>query len=147
MKQNIIHFFEVKEPSTEYIERINRLIRQLSPTANNITQNDMETLAKSTDSHLYLMTVDEEIAAMCTLATYWAPTGRKAWIEDVVVDEKYRGMKLGRMIVENVINEAHKYAPCTLMLTSRPTRIAANALYKSAGFDRKDTNVYRMVIA
>ena len=147
MKQNIIHFFEVKEPSAEYTERINRLIGQLSPTASHITQNDMETLVKSSDSHLYLMTVDEEIAAMCTLATYLAPTGRKAWIEDVVVDERYRGMKLGRMIVENVINEAHKYAPCTLMLTSRPTRIAANALYKSVGFDRKDTNVYRMVIA
>ena len=141
-----IHFFEVKEPSPGYLEKTNSLIRQLSPTASPITQNDMEVLVGSSDSHLYFLAVDGEIAAMCTLAAYPAPTGRKAWIEDVVVDEKYRGTGLGRMIVENVIREARQYAPCTLMLTSRPARTAANTLYKTTGFERKETNVYRMTI-
>ena len=139
-----IRFFEVKDPSTGYLTKINRLVEQLSSTAEPITQSDFEAIVGSGNIHLYLMAVDGEIAAMCTLATYQAPTGRKVWIEDVVVDEKYRGRKLGRILVENAIRESHQYAPCTLMLTSRPSRTAANMLYKSAGFTTKETNVYRM---
>lgn len=30
------------------------------------------------------------------------------------------------------------------MLTSNPTRIAANKLYQKLGFEQKQTNVYRM---
>ena len=83
---------------------------------------------------------------MCTLATYLAPTGRKAWIEDVVVDSQMRGQKLGRQLIDRVVDEARRLAPCSLMLTSRPARVAANALYKSAGFEQRETNVYKRVL-
>ena len=86
---------------------------------------------------------DARIVAMCTLATYLAPTGRKAWIEDVVVDSQMRGQKLGRLLIDRVVDEARRLAPCSLMLTSRPARVAANALYKSAGFEQRETNVYK----
>ena len=123
---------------------INKLIQQLSLTAEPMTSEQLERLIASNASHLYIAIKGEEIIGMCTLALYDAPTGRKAWIEDVVVDAGARGTGLGRRLVAHAIEEAHRYAPTTLMLTSRSSRIAANRLYQTIGFERKETNVYRM---
>jgi ribosomal protein S18 acetylase RimI-like enzyme len=63
------------------------------------------------------------------------------------VSNEYRGRGLGRKIVEYAIEYCKKhYAPCTLMLTSNPKRVAANELYRSSGFEPKQTNVYKMTI-
>lgn len=140
-----IDFFEVKEAREEILESVNLLLPQLSSTAKPLNQDEFKRLVDSHNSQLYLISVDGQIAGMCTLATYQIPTGYRAWIEDVVVDKEFRGMKLGRTLIEKVIEEVRKTKPCTLMLTSRPSRIAANALYQSAGFERKETNVYKMV--
>ena len=139
-----IDFFEVKEAREEILESVNRLLPQLSPTAKPLISDEFKLLVDSHNSHLYLISVNGRIVGMCTLATYQIPTGHRAWIEDVVVDKDFRGMKLGRTLIEKVIEEVQKTIPCTLMLTSRPSRVAANALYQSAGFERKDTNVYKM---
>ena len=83
---------------------------------------------------------------MLTLGEYLAPTGRKMWIEDVVVDTAVRGHSFGRAMVEHTIEYAKGLGSGTLMLTSRPSRITANALYRSCEFEQKETNVYRMDI-
>ena len=141
-----ILFFEINEPLPEYVTSINRLIRQLSTNAKELSVDDLAIIVNDCNSHLYLLSVDGTIAGMCTLAVYNAPTGRKAWIEDVVVDSEYRGNRLGRLLVDKTIGECRRFAPCTLMLTSRPARVAANCMYKSAGFNNKTTNVYTMKI-
>ena len=143
-ENRIVDFLEVKVASEELLVSVNRLLPQLSPTAKPLTSEEFKQLVDSHNSRLYLIRVDGIIAGMCTLATYQIPTGHRAWIEDVVVDKEFRGMKLGRTLIEKVIEEVRKTSPCTLMLTSRPSRVAANALYQSAGFERKDTNVYKM---
>jgi ribosomal protein S18 acetylase RimI-like enzyme len=66
------------------------------------------------------------------------------WIEDVVVDKSMRGYSIGRKLVEHAIGFAKSLGSGTLMLTSRSTRVAANALYQSCGFLIKETNLYRM---
>lgn len=142
----IVDFFEVREAREEILLSVNRLLPQLSSTAKPLTTEGLRQLVSSPNSRLYLIRVDGRIAGMCTLATYQILTGNRAWIEDVVVDKDFRGMKLGRALIENVIEEVRKTSPCTLMLTSRPSRVAANALYQSAGFERKETNVYKMEI-
>jgi ribosomal protein S18 acetylase RimI-like enzyme len=80
---------------------------------------------------------------MLTLASYLAPTGRKWWIEDVVVDERYRGCGIGQALVENAALEVHNHGGGSLLLTSRPSREAANRLYQRAGFEKRETNVYK----
>lgn len=141
-----ISFFEIKDFSEDILESLNSLLPQLSTTANPLTEEGLKAIISSSSSHLYALSVDGQIAAMCTLATYLAPTGRKAWIEDVVVDNQFRGKHLGKLIVEKTIEEAKQYAPCSLMLTSRPARVAANKLYQSVGFEQRQTNVYRIKI-
>lgn len=156
-----IKFFEIKEYSHSLLARLNALLAQLSSTAAPMTPAALQALIAAPDSHLYALAAMPEgaadagcpaaddvthIVAMCTLATYLAPTGRKAWIEDVVVDSQMRGQKLGRLLIDRVVDEARRLAPCSLMLTSRPARVAANALYKSAGFEQRETNVYKRVL-
>lgn len=87
---------------------------------------------------------DQEIAGMLTVGIYHSPTGGKAWIEDVVVDEKYRGQGLSKQLVTHAVRFVKEQGIPLIMLTSNPTRIAANKLYQKLGFEQKQTNVYRM---
>ena len=61
-----------------------------------------------------------------------------------MVDEAYRGKALGRKLVDYAIGLARERGIQVLMLTSKPKRVAANALYRSVGFESKETNVYKM---
>ena len=87
------------------------------------------------------------IAGCASLCVTASPTGCKAHIEDVVVLSSYRGQQLGRRLMEHVLGYARKELPAgtKIYLTSRPHRVAANALYQSLGFRRKETNVYEII--
>ena len=90
---------------------------------------------------------DKHIVGAATLCVYESPTGRKASIEDVVVLPSYRGQGIGRTLLQRIIDFAGtKLSPIDLRLTSNPSRTEANALYQALGFEKRDTNVYRMVI-
>lgn len=141
-----LEIFEVCEASASYVEPVNRLLAQLSSSGHCITLEQLQALADSPASHLFLAKSGGEIVAMLTLGEYLAPTGRKMWIEDVVVDSAARGRSIGRAMVEFAIAYARGLGSGVLMLTSRPSRVAANALYRSCDFEPKETNVYKMNI-
>ena len=144
MKQ--LEIFEVTEACACYVEPMNRLLAQLSSSGISITLEQLQELVANKASHLFLARYNGAIVAMLTLGEYLAPTGRKMWIEDVVVDTAARGHSFGRAMVEYAIEYAKGLGCGTLMLTSRPSRITANALYRSCEFEQKETNVYRMDI-
>lgn len=141
---NEIRIFEVAEATDANVATINRLLRQLSSSPVSFTSRDLSELICSSSSHLFFAESVGNAVGMLTLGEYLAPTGRKLWIEDVVVDESMRGCSIGRMLVEHAIAFAKEKGCGTLMLTSRPSRVAANALYRSCGFLLKETNMYRM---
>ena len=141
---NDIRIFEVTEANDVYVAAVNRLLVQLSSSPVVFTSDSLKDIVESSSSHLFFAECDGDVAGMLTLGGYLAPTGRKLWIEDVVVDEAMRGRSLGRMLVEHAIGFAKELGKSTLMLTSRPSRIAANSLYRSCGFEPKETNMYRM---
>ena len=87
----------------------------------------------------------KRIVGCATLCVYESPTGRKASVEDVVVASAYRGQGIGRTLLQRIIDFAgSKLSPIDLHLTSNPSREEANALYQSLGFEKRDTNVYKM---
>lgn len=139
-----VSVYELKEAVTALVEPINRLLRQLSSSPHQFTLDSLEAIVQSANSHLFIAEVDGVVAGMLTLCDYLAPTGRKMWIEDVVVDEAARGRSIGRLLVNTAIEYAKSIGPGTLMLTSRPSREVANALYRSCGFVFKETNNYKM---
>lgn len=137
-------FIEIDDLKPDYLEAINRLIAQLSTSSHPFTEAELNSLIASPQSHLYALEYDEKIIGMVTLCIYQCPTGRKAWIEDVVVDQNHRGKGYGKLMVRKAMEECQNRGNVTLMLTSRPSRIVANQLYQSLGFEKRETNVYKM---
>lgn len=95
---------------------------------------------------LFLAHLDGRIVGSLTLAVFPIPTGVRAWIEDVVVDEGVRGHGVGEELNRAALERARSLGAITVDLTSRPSREAANRLYKRLGFVERDTNVYRYEI-
>lgn len=141
-----VEIYELLEVDDSLLVSVNRLLGQLSSSPVVFGMEQLEALVSSSASHLFIAKCDGEVAGMLTLGEYLAPTGRKMWIEDVVVDEAARGRSIGRMLVEYAISFSRKLGGGALMLTSRPARVAANQLYRSCGFELKETNLYRMPI-
>jgi len=84
-----------------------------------------------------------EVIGTLTLVLFRIPTGIRAWIEDVVVDEGARGSGVGRSLNEAAVKRALAAGAVTVDLTSRPSREDANRLYRKLGFEPRQTNVYR----
>jgi ribosomal protein S18 acetylase RimI-like enzyme len=82
---------------------------------------------------------------MLTLIVFRIPTGVRAWIEDVVVDETARGRGVGEALSQEAVRRALALGARTVELTSRPSREAANRLYQRLGFVRRDSNLYRYI--
>lgn len=139
-----LEIFELKEVCNSYVEPVNRLLAQLSSSGACIDAEQLKALVECGASHLFLAKYKGEVVGMLTLGEYLAPTGRKMWIEDVVVDAAARGLSIGRAMVEHAIGYAKGLGGGALMLTSRPSRVAANNLYRSCEFEQKETNVYKM---
>jgi GNAT superfamily N-acetyltransferase len=135
---------EIKTYSPEYHEAMQRFLNQLTTSPMVLTESMFHQLLASENSHLFFIMKDEQIAGMLTVGIYYSPTGGKAWIEDVVVDETFRGQGLSKQLVAHAIEFVKSQQIPLLMLTSNPKRIAANKLYQTMGFERKETNVYRM---
>ncbi|WP_051697599.1 GNAT family N-acetyltransferase [Prevotella sp. 10(H)] len=141
-----IEITEIGEFSKQAFEAVRKLTATLIPDAETFfTESYFKEILQSDNSHLFLILVNKDIAGMLTLGIYNSPTGKKAWIEDVVVDESFQGKGLGRSIVQYAVKFAEEAGVDTLMLTSRPSRVAANKLYQSLDFVMKETNVYRIV--
>jgi len=86
------------------------------------------------------------IVGVSTLAVFPTPTGRRAWVEDVITDEAARGQGVGEALTRAMLDRARELGCVTVDLTSRPSREAANRLYRRVGFEARDTNVYRKVL-
>ena len=94
---------KIKEFSNEYLDAIQILIRLLTSEPLQFTEADLRKLLASDSSHLFLLMDDNDVVGILTVGIYRSPTGTKAWIEDVVVDEVYRRMGLGRMLTQHAI--------------------------------------------
>ncbi len=77
-----------------------------------------------------------------TLVWYDVPSGRKAWVEDVVVDAAARGCGAGEALVKAATEHAARIGAAKVMLTSNPAREAARALYRKIGFEEAGTTVF-----
>lgn len=135
---------EIHNYTPEYLEIVQQFLNQLTSHPMVLTEDAFKKLLADTSSHLFFLLKDNEIAGMLTVGIYQSPTGSKAWIEDVVIDNAFRGQGLSKPFLKYAIEFVRQQGIPLLMLTSNPKRIAANNLYQSLGFERKETNVYRM---
>ena len=135
---------EVTEPFDELAPAMAALVGQLSRSSPPPSADEVEEIVRSPACHLLLAhDPDGTIVGMLTLAVFRIPTGLRAWIEDVVVDEAARGKGVGAALTNAAIRLANERGARTVDLTSRPSREAANRLYQRLGFVERETNVYR----
>lgn len=129
--------------SESQFSQLHLLMIQLSERIN-LQFSELQNVIDDPNAFLYVMTDGDRIIGCATLCCFHSPTGLKASIEDVVVHSDYRGRHLGRQLMTYILNQARTMAPIELHLTSKPKRVAANKLYQSLGFQRKETNFYTL---
>jgi ribosomal protein S18 acetylase RimI-like enzyme len=133
---------EVAERATqEVLDGLNRILPQLSSSAPPLTLAQLDEIC--VNDTVFIARDSGVIVGSLTLVIFRLPTGLRAWIEDVVVDEAARGKGVGEKLNKAAIKATFDSGARTLDLTSRPSREAANRLYQKLGFKARETNVYR----
>jgi ribosomal protein S18 acetylase RimI-like enzyme len=128
----------------ELVEAFARLIPQLSSSSPPPDEAALRQIVASPASHL-LVARDAEgrVVGSLTLAVFPIPSGLRAWIEDVVVDQDAGRQGIGTALTRSALDRAGELGATRVDLTSRPSREAANRLYRGLGFVPRETNVYR----
>ncbi|WP_419925051.1 GNAT family N-acetyltransferase [Candidatus Poriferisocius sp.] len=138
-----VEITEATAATAELVDAFERLTPQLSSSNPPPSADALEAIATSGATRLLIARADGAIVGSLTLVLVRIPTGLRAVIEDVVVDEQVRGQGVGRALNEAALGLARDAGAATVDLTSRPSREAANRLYLRLGFMVRDTNVYR----
>jgi ribosomal protein S18 acetylase RimI-like enzyme len=134
------------EVTDELVASLNQLLPQLSTNAVALNAADVDALVASASTVVFVARVEGRIVGSLTLVVFPIPTGRRAWIEDVVVDGAARGKGVGEALTNAAIAESRRRGARSLDLTTRPSREAANRLYARLGFELRETNVYRLLL-
>jgi ribosomal protein S18 acetylase RimI-like enzyme len=135
---------EAKAVTPELVAAFRQLTPQLSRTAPAPGGHELAEMVRSPATVLLMARdPDKGLIGSLTLVLFRIPTGVRAWIEDVVVDEASRGRGVAEVLCREALNRASAAGARTVDLTSRPSRESANRLYRRLGFVERQTNVYR----
>ena len=131
----------------ELVSAMQRLVPQLSKSNPPPTLGQLHEIVQSDAADLFVAHADDgAVLGSATLVTFRIPTGMRAWIEDVVVDDNARGQGVAAALTQAMLERARARGCVTVDLTSRPSREAANRLYQKLGFAQRETNVYRYTL-
>jgi ribosomal protein S18 acetylase RimI-like enzyme len=129
------------------VDAVEHLVPQVSRSNSPPTIAELGDVVSAPATDLFIAIADGgAIVGMATLVNFRIPSGMRAWIEDVVVDEAGRGQGVGTALTQAMVARARELGCRTVDLTSRPHREAANRLYRREGFEQRDTNVYRLTL-
>jgi ribosomal protein S18 acetylase RimI-like enzyme len=134
---------EATAVTDELVDAFRRLVPQLSSSSPPPGERELEEMVTAPGTFVLVARGDKAIVGSLTLVVFRIPTGMRAWIEDVVVDESARGQGVGEALNRFALDIARREGCKTVDLTSRPSREAANRLYERLGFAARDTNVWR----
>lgn len=141
-----MHIERMREVTDEIIAAFEKLMPQLTHHLPAPTRGELQEMAASQVTYVFFARLPDEhgqIVGSATLGIYRTPTGLHAWIEDVVVDRSARRQGIGKALTEACLEQARALGLREVNLTSRSARCAANLLYQSMGFIRRETNLYR----
>ena len=139
---------QIKKYSKEFVGEINNLLKQLNEASSPLEENGLKAFLASPASRLFAAKklYDEKIIGMVTLVVISTPFGKKGLLEAIVVDRKYRGHGIATKLIDTLVNQARKEGVSHIDFTSNPKRVEANRLYEHLGFEKRNTNVYRLHI-
>ena len=128
---------EIRKYEDKDFERVNEIVLKSFgyERANVHDERSHEFVACIDDTVVGYMILNEMIDIIKNKKTYH--------IDYVCVDPEYRGQKIGKTMMDYVIDYAKKEGGSRIELTSNPTRVAAHKLYENCGFIKRDTDVFR----
>jgi ribosomal protein S18 acetylase RimI-like enzyme len=132
----------VTEADDALAAAVARLVPQLSPKRQAAGLAELAELVATPGTSLIIARDGADVVGMLTLIVYRVPTGVRAWIHDVVVDETARGRGVGEALAREALGLAESAGAVSVELTTRQEREAANRLYRRLGFELRETNVY-----
>lgn len=142
----MMEIVELHTLSEQNIQDLLALMKVLDG-ARTVTKADLQATAACPQTHLFAAIEDGRILGTASLCLTYHTLGRKGGVEDVVVSPEARGRHIGRQLMTHIIDFARQeLRPIELHLTSRPSREKANHLYQAIGFQRHETNVYKLQI-
>lgn len=130
----------------ETMQQVDSLLHMLSPQSQPVESSRLRSLIEEERLHLFVCRDDNAgIMGMLTLTCCPTLARDRYWIEDVIVDEAFRGQGAGRALLRAAVGYARQElkASC-IYLTSNPSRVQARALYRSEGFEEYETGVFRI---
>ncbi len=139
--------FRLKIADRKIWRDINKLLPQLSPTAKPLSWINFRRMVKDPNTLLLVAEERKKIVGMGTIVFILTPVGLRARMEDIVVDEKYRGRGIGKTITDRILETARQKKARWLEFTSRTERKVTNRFYENLGFKKRDTNVYRLLLS
>jgi len=138
---------EIKNYADAVLDALNDLLPQLSASPRRLSEQDLRAIIRSDTTHLLMVEEDDGYIGSLTLVVFTIPSGNRARIEDLVVQETARGRGVGRSLVQTAIEMAKTLGAEAVDLTTNSSREAANQLYKRLGFLRRETHVYRRKVS
>jgi len=127
-------------------KELNSVLYDLRPKMPHILPARWRKILAQRNLKVFTVKKSGKIAGMAILRWHDLPVGKVGMAEDVVVAKEYRGKGHGEHLMKQIILFAKKKKMAYIDLTSRPERIAANGLYQKMGWERRETNVYRLVL-
>ena len=142
-----MNIIEIKNYADAVRDALNDLLPQLSSSPERLTEDELFEIIHSDKTHLLMAEEDNRYIGSLTLVVFRIPSGTRARIEDLVVQETARGRGVGRALVQKAIEMTKALGAEAVDLTTHPSREAANQLYKKLGFVRRETHVYRRKVS
>ncbi len=134
-----IRFLNSEDVTHELEIQVQNLFRELSASEQISIKN---LLNANNQPYIAVCFEDDTLVGMATMATYQVISGRKAWIEDVVVSENYRSKGIGEKLTLALLEKAQEIDIQSVLLFSNPKREAAHRLYKRLGFLEKGSTLF-----
>jgi len=131
----------LREATPEAAEQLNGLMDQLTKNAQQLDKTRLERILGANGA-LYVAKADGVIVGTVYRVDMHHPVRSKSWIEDLVVDENYRGQGIARKLMETAIAEAPPEM-VSVSLNSNISRVDSHKLYAKLGFEvRDDTRIW-----
>ena len=145
---NTNRFIRVEELSSykpQDLADLDALMYELSATSF-CNEELLNNALNDANVHVYAIRDEGHIVATGTLCIKHTLEFTIADIESVVVRTRYRGRGYGKELMAVMIEAAKKMNVHHIQLTSNPARVAANQMYQELGFERYETNCYKMAL-
>ena len=143
----MIEVAQLKEAGERTLAEVNGLLKQLvhdPSTYVPVSQQELGEIVENNQTFVAVAREKGRIVGVGIIFVIHKFRGKYAYIEDMIVDEQYRGQGLGTKILQELVTIARSAQVKTIELSTRPSRVPANNLYKKMGFVFKETNVYRL---